>query len=150
MFVSFAPKPPPPPRRLTEISHWLHAFAYIQYKLVMVGYLSHRAPDLIWYQLLTLRAHAKFRVVPEIRDALGVREYPMFLGVGEPIDVLIAQTSHTVHQFGRSTPPRPPWGRFSGLQPPGLAVADILHPMCFWLTTYIRFCGACLVSCSVC
>ena len=55
VIVSQASKPP---RRLTDISQWLQAFAI--YMLVMVTYWPNRAADLIRYQLLILRSHAQF------------------------------------------------------------------------------------------
>ena len=55
VIVSQASKPP---RRLTDISLWLQAFAI--YMLVMVTDWPSRAEDLIRYQLLILRRHAQF------------------------------------------------------------------------------------------
>ena len=79
VIVSQASKPP---RRLTDISQWLQAFAI--YMLVMVTYWPSRAADLIRYQLLILRTHAQF-------GGLAWYNYKPFAGMLRPARLRIGR-----------------------------------------------------------
>ena len=70
--------------------------------------------------------------------------FAIFPGVAGPTDVLIAPTSHPVHQFRRLRP-LPPSGRsFPHPHPLGLEVVDTVY------VSDVLLCRTCLVSSAVC
>ena len=68
--------------------------------------------------------------------------FAIFPGVAGPTDVLIAPTSHPVHQFRRLRPLPPSWRSFPHQHPLGLEVVDTVSD--------VLLCRTCLVSSAVC
>ena len=165
--VSAAPKPP---RRLTDISQWLQVFAIymlilIRYQLLILRTQS-QFGGLAWYHYdeAFRRDAAARRVVDwsamyvelynfhtsiamQAAAWLPVQQadtfmFAIFPGVAGPTDVLIAPTSHPVHQFRRLRPLPPSWRSFPHQHPLGLEVVDTVSD--------VLLCRTCLVSSAVC